>query len=134
MPRKSILSEPDETAALDLSPMIDAIFILLIFFIVTTVFVEEPGIEVIRPDATIDQDLEKNSILIAISADDRVLYGGKDVGIAGVGARVRQLLQEESLPVIIQADAASDHGVFSDVWSEVKSAGAEKISISTRKD
>ncbi len=134
MPRRSILSEPDESASLDLSPMIDAIFILLIFFIVTTVFVEEPGIEVIRPDATIDADLEKNSILIAISADNRVLYGGKDVGIAGVGARVRQLLNEESLPVIIQADAVSDHGVFSDVWSEVKSAGAEKISISTRKD
>ncbi len=134
MPRRSILSEPDESVSLDLSPMIDAIFILLIFFIVTTVFVEEPGIEVIRPDATIDEDLEKNSILIAISADNRVLYGGKDVGIAGVGARVRQLLNEESLPVIIQADAVSDHGVFSDVWSEVKSAGAEKISISTRKD
>ena len=134
MPRRSILDQSEGSVVLDLSPMIDAIFILLIFFIVTTVFVEEPGIEVLRPDATIDEDLEKNSILIAISADNRVLYGGKDVGIAGVGARVKQLLMSDSLPVIIQADAASDHGVFSDVWSEVKSAGAEKISISTHKD
>lgn len=134
MPRRSILDQSEGSVVLDLSPMIDAIFILLIFFIVTTVFVEEPGIEVLRPDASIDEDLEKNSILIAISADNRVLYGGKDVGIAGVGARVKQLLMSDSLPVIIQADAASDHGVFSDVWSEVKSAGAEKISISTHKD
>jgi biopolymer transport protein ExbD len=134
MPRRSIFSEPDSSPALDLSPMIDAIFILLIFFIVTTVFVEEPGIEVLRPNATIDEDLEKNSILIAISADNRVLYGGKDVGIAGAGARVKQLVMGESLPVIIQADTEADHGVFSDVWSEVKSAGAEKISISTLRD
>lgn len=134
MPRRSILNEREDSVELDLSPMIDAIFILLIFFIVTTVFVEEPGIEVRRPDATMDQDLEKNSLLVAISADDKVLYGGKELGVAGVGARVKQMLLQEDLPVIIQADALSSHGVFSDVWSEMKSAGAKKISISTRKD
>jgi biopolymer transport protein ExbD len=134
MARRSILSEPDAGVELDLSPMIDAIFILLIFFIVTTVFVEEPGVEIWRPDAAIAQDLEKNSILIAITGDNKVIYGGKDLGVAGVGARVKQMLLQEDLPVIIQADAVSDHGVFSDVWSEMKSAGATKISISTRRD
>ena len=114
--------------------MIDCIFILLIFFIVTTVFVEEPGIDVFRPDAMIDHDLEKNSIIIAISAENKVVYGGKEVGISGVGARVRALLNKGELPVIIQADAGAEHGVFSDVWSEVKNAGAKKISLSTRKD
>jgi biopolymer transport protein ExbD len=134
MARRSILSEPDAGVDLDLSPMIDAIFILLIFFIVTTVFVEEPSVEILRPDAVIAQDLEKNSILIAITGDNKVIYGGKDLGVAGVGARVKQMLLQEDLPVIIQADALSDHGVFSDVWSEMKSAGATKISISTRRD
>ena len=134
MARRSILSEPNADVQLDLSAMIDAIFILLIFFIVTTVFVEEPGVEILRPDATIAQDLEKNSILIAISADNKVIYGGKELGIAGVGARVKQMLMQDDLPVIIQADVLSDHGVFSDVWSEMKSAGATKISISTRRD
>ena len=134
MARRSILSEPDAGVELDLSPMIDAIFILLIFFIVTTVFVEEPGVEILRPDSAIAQDLEKNSILIAITGDNKVIYGGKDLGVAGVGARVKQMLLQDDLPVIIQADALSDHGVFSDVWSEMKSAGATKISISTRRD
>ena len=114
--------------------MIDCIFILLIFFIVTTVFVEEPGIDVFKPDATIDSDLEKNSIIIAISADNKIVYGGKELGVSGVGARVRQLLNKDELPVIIQADSNAEHGVFSDVWSEVKSAGAKKISLSTRND
>jgi biopolymer transport protein ExbD len=134
MMRGSILNEPDAAAEINLSPMIDCIFILLIFFIVTTVFVEEPGVNIVKPDATIDQKLEKNSIIIAISADNKVVYGGKELGIAGVGARVRQLLNKDELPVIIQADVRSDQGVFSDVWSEVKNAGAKKISSSTRND
>ena len=114
--------------------MIDCIFILLIFFIVTTVFVEEPGVEIFKPDATVDSDLEKNSIIIAITADNKVVYGGRELGVSGVGARVRALLNKDDLPVIIQADGRAEHGFFSDVWSEVKNAGAKKISVSTRND
>lgn len=132
--RRSLADEADVSTRIDLAPMIDCCFILLIFFIVTTVFVEEPGIDVLKPDAVADVELEKNSILIAISADNKVVYGGKELGVAGVGARVKQLLNREDLPVIIQADARADHGVFSDVWSEVKHAGAKKISLSTRND
>jgi biopolymer transport protein ExbD len=134
VPRPSISAESDVETEINLSPMIDCIFILLIFFIVTTVFVEEPGIDVFKPHAVTDEDLEKNSIIIAISEDNKVVYGGKEVGISGVGARVRALLNKDELPVIIQADARAEHGVFSDVWSEVKNAGAKKISVSTEKD
>ena len=134
MARRSLMDEPDARSEIDLAPMIDCVFILLIFFIVTTVFVEEPGVEIVKPDATIDLELEKNSIIIAISADNKVVYGGKEVGASGAGARVKQLLNRDDLPVIIQADARADHGVFSDVWSAVKNAGARKISLSTRND
>ena len=134
MPRPSISAESDGETEINLSPMIDCIFILLIFFIVTTVFVEEPGIDVYKPRAVTDEDLEKNSIIIAISEDNKVVYGGKEVGVTGVGARVRALLNKDELPVIIQADARAEHGVFSDVWSEVRNAGAKKISVSTEKD
>jgi biopolymer transport protein ExbD len=134
MPRRSLLSEEDESTSIDLAPMIDCVFILLIFFIVTTVFVEEPGVEIDKPDATVDARLEKNSIIIAVTADNKVIYGGKELGVAGVGARVRQLLSKDELPVIIQADAKAEHGVFSAVWSEVKNSGAKQISVSTRND
>ena len=130
---RRILSE-EESTEINLSPMIDCIFILLIFFIVTTVFVEEPGIEVRKPPAVVDEKLAKNSIIIAISSDNKVVYGGKEIGVAGVGARVRQLLNRDELPVIIQADSGADHGIFSDVWSAVKHAGAKQISLSTRID
>ena len=134
MARRSALQDQDVETEINLSPMIDCIFILLIFFIVTTVFVEEPGVEIHKPRAVIGGDLEKNSIIIAVTADNKVVYGGKEVGIAGVGARVKQLLNKDELPIIIQADAAADHGVFSDVWSAVKNAGAKKISLSTLDD
>jgi biopolymer transport protein ExbD len=132
--QRSILDENEAATEINLSPMIDCIFILLIFFIVTTVFVEEPGVDIYKPDATMDADLEKNSIIIAVTADNKIVYGGKEMGVAGIGARVRQLLNKDELPVIIQADAKADHGVFSDVWSEVKNAGAKKISVSTLND
>ncbi len=134
MSRRTLVSEEDESTSIDLAPMIDCVFILLIFFIVTTVFVEEPGVEIDKPDATVDAQLEKNSIIIAVTADNKVIYGGKELGVAGVGARVRQLLSKDDLPVIIQADAKAEHGVFSAVWSEVKNSGAKKISVSTRND
>ena len=134
MPHRSLLHDSDDSASIDLSPMIDCVFILLIFFIVTTVFVEEPGVEVYRPDATVDAKLEKNSIIIAITADNKIVYGGKELGLASVGARVRQLLTKDELPVIIEADTRAEQGVFSSVWSEVKNAGAKKISIATRND
>jgi biopolymer transport protein ExbD len=134
MARRRTLSDPEAETEINLSPMIDCVFILLIFFIVTTVFVEEPGVDIIKPDAVLDEDLEKNSIIIAISADNKVVYGGKEVGVSGAGARVKQLLNKDDLPVIIQADARAEHGVFSDVWSAVKNAGAKKISLSTRND
>ena len=132
MARQNRLAEVEAVTEINLSPMIDCIFILLIFFIVTTVFVEEPGVEILKPSALLDAGLEQNSVIIAITADNKVVYGGKELGVSGAGARVRQILARDELPVIIQADARADHGVFSDVWSELKNAGAKKISVSTR--
>jgi biopolymer transport protein ExbD len=123
--------EEGEEVDINLSPMIDCIFILLIFFIVTTVFVEETGVEVNKPDASSAVQLEKNSILIAITPDDKVIYGGKDIGVTGVAPQIKQLLLKEDLPVIIQADRGASHGVFAQVYGEAKLAGATKINFST---
>ena len=89
---RRLSTEADAATKIDLAPMIDCCFILLIFFIVTTVFVEEPGVDVLKPDAVSAANLEANSILIAITAEGRVVYGGKDIGVSGVGARVKQLI------------------------------------------
>jgi biopolymer transport protein ExbD len=115
---------------INISPLIDMVFILLIFFIVTTVFVEEPGVQVNKPRAATIADLEKNSILFAVTAGGQVVYGGKEVGIGGVRPIVRRLTSKEKLPVIIQVDRAAQGTVLVRAVDEAKLGGADKVSIS----
>ena len=67
--------------------------------------------------------LEKNSILIAVTKENKVIYGGRDIGINGVGAIVKRLLFNEDLPVIIQSDEGANHGTFARVYGEAKTSG-----------
>jgi len=113
--------------------MIDMVFILLIFFIVTTVFVEETGVEVNKPEAAAAVQLEKNSILIAVTSDNKVVYAGREIGVSGVQPIVKRYTQQEDLPVIIQADEGASHGVFARVYGEAKRAGAKAINFSTKR-
>lgn len=124
------LNDSDE-AAIDMSPLIDCVFILLIFFIVTTVFVEEPGVDVERPRAVVGEQLEKSSILIAVTPEGGVVYGGRDVGVAGVRPLVARFVQKEQVPVIIQADRNADAGIVVRVVAEARLAQAEDISFAT---
>jgi biopolymer transport protein ExbD len=116
---------------IDISPLIDCVFILLIFFIVTTTFVEETGVEVDKPQAASSVQLEKNSILIAITEKGEVVYGGREIGFGGVQPLVKRMLQKEEVPVIIQADGTAQSGLLVRVLDEAKLAGAVKVSVAT---
>jgi biopolymer transport protein ExbD len=116
-------------SGIDISPLIDCVFILLIFFIVTTTFVEETGVEVDKPQAASAVQLEKSSILIALTDKGEVVYGGRDIGISGVQPLVKRLLQKEDIPVIIQADRVSQSGMLVRIIGEAKLAGATKVSV-----
>jgi len=120
-------------ATVDISPLIDCVFILLIFFIVTTTFVEETGVEVDKPQAASSVNLEKNSILLAITDEGTVVYGGKDIGISGVRPLVKRMIAKEDVPVIIQVDQIVPSGLLVRVIDEAKLAGATKVSLATRK-
>lgn len=133
---RGINQEADEEVHVDLSPMIDCIFILLIFFIVSTVFVEETGVEVNKPDVgAAASALDSNSILLAVTDDDKVFYGGESIGIQGVIGKIKPLLTETpEMPVIIQGDQDASHGTVQKVHGQAMLAGAQKdkISISTK--
>ena len=115
----------------DLTPLIDVVFILLIFFIVTTAFVEEIGIQIQKPKAASAQNLEKQSIMLGVSENGGVIYGGNEIGLSGVRALVSRLLKDRERPVIIIADAESRSGIVVDVIDECKLAGAKQVSIAT---
>ena len=129
--RNSGADDTSETG-IDMSPMIDCVFILLIFFIVTTTFVEETGVEVDRPQAASAVRLEKTSILIALTDKGEVVYGGREIGISGVQPLVKRMLQKEEVPIIVQADSASQSGLLVRVIDEAKLAGATKVSVASK--
>ena len=103
---REMATDDSGEAGIDMAPLIDCMFILLIFFIVTTTFVEETGVEVDKPQAASSVRLERTSILIALTAKGGGLRRTQ-IGISGVQPLVRRELQKEDIPVIIQADAAA---------------------------
>jgi len=130
--RRLLYATQSKTEEINVSPLIDIVFILLIFFIVTTVFVEETGVEVRRPQAASAADLEKESILIAITADGKVVYGGNEIGVRGVRGVVRRLIkQDPEMPVIVQADEAASIETYTRVHDEAALAGATRINLAT---
>ncbi|HNT37214.1 MAG TPA: biopolymer transporter ExbD [bacterium] len=129
---RDLSADDGNETGIDISPLMDCVFILLIFFIVTTTFVDETGVEVDKPQAASSVRLEKTSILIALTDKGEVVYGGREIGISGVQPLVKRMLQKEEVPVIIQADAAVQSGLLIRVLDEAKLAGATKVSVATR--
>lgn len=119
---------------INMSPLIDCVFLLLIFFVVTTVFVEETGVEIQKPRATSVQDMDKHSIMIALTTDGRVVYGGRQVRLNSVRGLVAQQLRGKQVPVIILADEDARTAPLVDLIDECKLAGAKQVSIAAQRE
>ncbi len=120
-----------DTQKIDLSPLLDVVFILLIFFIVTTVFVKETGVDVDKPQALSQQQLESVAIMIAITNSGEIMYDNTNIGVAGVRATVSQLIRERQKPVVIQADKRVVTDLLIKVIDQAKLAGATEVNIAT---
>ncbi|WP_019606274.1 ExbD/TolR family protein [Teredinibacter turnerae] len=116
---------------IDLAPLLDVVFILLIFFIVTTVFVRETGVDVDKPTAISSQDLQKSVLLLAITRRQEVIYGGTNIGLSGVRATLMQATRNEMRPLIIQSDRQVTTELLVKVIDQAKLAGIENVSIAT---
>ena len=124
-------SEEGEVTDINISPLIDMVFILLIFFIVTTVFVEERGMAVNKPSPVTPNQLDKDTITFKLTASGQVLYKENDIGVGGVRGVVRQAISREQLPVIINVAEGAVAGLIVRVIDESKVAGAQNISLSS---
>ena len=121
---------PGSGAEIDLTPMLDMTFIMLIFFIVTASFVKETGIEVSKPGAATATRQEKGNILIAIRESGEIYMDKQRVDIRAVRANVERMRAENpEASVVIIADRGSKNGVFVEVMDQAKLAGAKDISI-----
>lgn len=115
---------------LNMAPLIDMVFILLIFFLVTTSFVKETGIDVSRPTAATAVSREKVSILIGIDAGDRIYLDRREIDVRAVRANVeRSLAENPEGAVVVVADKASSTGVAIEVMDGCRLAGAQSVSL-----
>ena len=130
-----LAAKENDEAVVDMTPMLDIVFIMLIFFIVTATFVKQAGLEVIRPDAETAEDQRRVSILVAIGDGDTVWMDNKEVDVRAVRAGIEKLLAENPLgSVVIQADEKSKSGILMQVMDQIRDAGAPATAIDTKKD
>lgn len=123
----------EEDAAIDMTPMLDIVFIMLIFFIVTTSFVKEAGIEVNKPDASNATKQKSANIFIAINENGDVWMDKREVDVERVRANIERMLAEQPTEVvIIQADQKAEHGKVVKVMDQVKAAGISRISVAAK--
>ncbi|MED5324080.1 MAG: biopolymer transporter ExbD [Pseudomonadota bacterium] len=120
----------EEDADVDITPMLDIVFIMLIFFIVTATFVKESGIDVTRPDAETAIKQNRVAILIAIRDNNEIWINRRKVDLASVRANVEKLHAENPQGgAVIQADRQAETGVLVEIMDQVRLAGVDAISI-----
>ena len=122
--------EDEQAGEIDLTPMLDVVFILLIFFIVTAVFVKEAGYEVIRPEASQAEATELEPIFIAISPIGEIYMDGDIIPTRSLRLRIEQRLAETpSAGVVIQADQEAVNEHVLSIINASQEAGVSSIQI-----
>ena len=124
----------EESNEINLTPMLDVVFIMLIFFIVTASFVKESGIDVNRPDAPVTETKpEDANILVQITGNDEILIANRIIDPRAVRANIERLHAENPKgTVVIQANKASTNKMLVWVMDATRSAGVYNISIADR--
>lgn len=128
-------SQKEEELEINLTPMLDIVFIMLIFFIVTAVFVKEAGVEVDKPTAAAATKQDLVSILVAITASNEVWINRKQVEIKAVRSVIEKLRSENPKGTVsVQADRKAKAGITLEVMEAARLAGAPNVSISALED
>jgi biopolymer transport protein ExbD len=125
----------EEEAQIDMTPMLDVVFIMLIFFIVTASFVKESGIDVNRPEAASAVQKDRANILVAISDSGEIWINKRQVDARAVQANIERLYAENPQgSVVIQADKKATTETLIKVMDAARAAGVFDVSIATQED
>lgn len=125
----------EEAQAIDLTPMLDVVFIMLIFFIVTATFIKETGIEVNRPEATMAEPKERAKILVAVNENNEIWIDKQQVDKRGVRAQIEKLHAENpNGTVVIQADQGADMEFVLAITESARELGITNVAVSTEEN
>lgn len=132
MPRGAAKKGQEEGGEIDLTPMLDVVFIMLIFFIVTAVFIKEPGINIDRPETVTRDEVKNQSILIAINDRNEIYVDRKKIEDTALKAKIERMHADNPLgAVVIQQHRNSKAELYAKVYDAAKKAGVADIHIST---
>ena len=130
--RKNLIQQEEEENEINLTPMLDVVFIMLIFFIVTATFIKEAGITVDRPDALTPDEQADAAILVAISPNDEIWIDRRLTDPANVKATLEKLhLENPKGSMVIQADEESTNEFLVIVMEAAKQAGIANVAIAS---
>ncbi|MBG24352.1 MAG: biopolymer transporter ExbD [Idiomarinaceae bacterium] len=125
----------EEEAQIDMTSMLDVVFIMLIFFIVTATFVKEAGIDVNRPDAATAVQKDRANILVAISETGEIWINKRQVDVRAVQANIERLYAENPQgSVVIQADKLATTETLIKVMDAARAAGVFDVSIAAQEE
>lgn len=131
MRNRKNLSSGDETTDINISPLIDMVFILLIFFIVTTVFVEESGLAANTPDPTSNPENNEDKELVSflVRRNGQVIYKDRDVGVGAVRGIVAPAMRQEEHPITVNVEPQAQMRLVVAVIDEAQSGGAPQVTM-----
>lgn len=130
--RRNQRAVAEDEAQIDLTPMLDVVFIMLIFFIVTASFIKEAGVEVNRPEASTSEPVENVNILVAINATNEIWMDNRRIDVRAVRANIERLHAENPKgAVVIQADNESNTETVAAVLDAAREAGVYDVSLAT---
>lgn len=133
---RSLQSRNDGSSAalIDIAPLIDIVFILLIFFLVTATFVRDTGVEVLRPEATTVSTVEPTSIRVSVTAGGDVYTDGTSVTLDQLQAKVRRFVDRERMrSVIVIPDVEASAGRLMEVMDAARKGGATDVAVAARR-
>ncbi|PMR73480.1 ExbD/TolR family protein [Billgrantia endophytica] len=128
MRRRRLSAEDGDANEVNLTPMLDVVFIMLIFFIVTTSFIKESGVEIERPESSAASPQPEAQVMVALTPEGAVWVGGEAVDAHRVGERVASLVSGDG-SVVIQADRGATTGLLIEVMDRIREAGVEQVAV-----
>ncbi|MCK4946751.1 MAG: biopolymer transporter ExbD [Candidatus Aureabacteria bacterium] len=122
-----------EKGKLDITPLIDVIFLLLLFFMLSSSFILQPGIKVNLPESKVSEAQSEDNIIVTITSERKILLNDENITEEALGIKLRPIAKRTpDKIVIIKADDRVNHGLVVKVMGEIKSAGINRLAIATK--
>lgn len=119
-----------EKGILDLTPLINVFFLLLIFFIFTSSFIFQPGIKVNLPKAVTSEVIQQENMVIIITRDDRIYLNDREISQDDLASNLR-IIAKDKTPLLIKADSRASLGRVVEIWDMCRTEGVSQINIAT---